>query len=269
MIKLKMMKRNIVLLLILFGVSHLAFAQTTPFTGGDGSGYLSQNSPSIICNNFLGGNADGAAVALSAPTICPPFLGGDADGYSGAQKVGCNIVLATKDIKFYGEKEPHRNVLHWKVTGFEVQLFEVQKSSDGTTFIAFETIPGSTNNDITYLLIDNAPFPNVTFYRLRIIERNSLVSYSNIIPLKDFSTSTSIIYPNPSHGLSILNYYSETTQTTTLNIAQIDGKTVIHKTITLKIGKNDIPLDVQDLPNGIYFVRIGTTGKALKLIVNR
>lgn len=269
MINLKMMKSAIVLLLIIVSADQSCFAQTTPFTGGDGSGYLSQNSPAIVCSNFWGGSADGATVAFSAPTICPSFLGGDADGYSGAQKVGCNVVLATKEIKFYGEKEPRRNVLHWKVTEFDVQLFEVQKSSDGITFTTFGTVPGSSNNDITHLFIDNTPSPDITFYRLRITERNSLVSYSNIITFKDFLTSTSIIYPNPSQGSSTLYYYADRVQTTTLDITQIDGKSVMTRMIILKPGKNDILLNLQLLPNGIYFIKIGVDEKALKLIVSR
>ena len=263
------MKRRIALLLILICAKHTSIAQSTPYTGGDGSGYLSQNSAPVICSNFFGGDADGATIALSAPTACPSFFGGDADGYSGSQTVGCNVVLASRLIKFYGEKELLRNVLHWKLTGFDAKQFDIQKSSDGTTFTSFGTVAGSTNDNIIYLFIDDAPFPNVTFYRLRITERNLIISYSDILALKDISTSRSIIYPNPSKGSSMLYYYAERPQTITLNITQVDGKKMIAKTIVLNAGKNNIPLDLQYLPNGIYFIRLGANEKVFKLIVAR
>lgn len=148
-------------------------------------------------------------------------------------------------------------------------MFELQKSSNGAAFRPLGTVAGSTDNNIAYLFIDDVPFPDVTYYRLRIIERNSLISYSDIVPLRNAATAGSIIYPNPSQGLSVLDYYAARAQVTTLNVFQADGKKILVRTITIKAGKNNIPLDLQSLPNGIYLVRIGADGEVFKLILSK
>ena len=80
------------------------------------------------------------------------------------------------------------------------------------------------------------------------------------------------IFPNPASSKSalILNASSELSQAT-ISIVNSLGAEVTSKSVDLNIGKNTIPLSVEDLSEGIYFISISSTGKSItkKLIVSK
>jgi hypothetical protein len=253
---------------ILFTVT-ISYTQVTPYTGGNGSGYQSGILTIGNCALYFGGIADGAATNLSTLTVCPEFFGGIGDGYA-TDSTGCIAILAIKLLTFYGEKEPLRNILHWKTEdGFNVKEFEVQKSASGVNFTKAGTVAGSVNSNFNYLFIDTKPFPDLSFYRLRITERDGEVSYSKIIVLKTSSQSSITVYPNPNKGLATIYYYSNQLLITRLLIYHADGRLVHASDLKIAAGANFIPLDLQQLANGMYMLRIGESSKTIKILVQK
>jgi Secretion system C-terminal sorting domain len=298
--------------LLLFGILALQFglkAQTTPYTGGIGSGYYFNLSAPANCDMFYGGIADGAAATLSTLTDCPVFFGGIADGAAanfstltlcpsffgdtadgaavnfsslticsqflggagdgyGMDSSGCFVVLPVKLLSFYGEKETQRNILHWKTeTGYDVKEFDVEKSSNGTLFSKIGTVTGSTTTGHSYLFIDNNPFTDISFYRLRITEKNNEVSYSKIIALKGFASTLLTAYPNPNRGAVTIYYYSPKSFIAKMQLYQADGRIVSATAYNFKQGANYILLDMQHLTDGIYFLKI--EAHSVKLVLQK
>jgi Secretion system C-terminal sorting domain len=254
--------------LVTFSVIN-AFAQISPYSGGNGSGFSTNQSAPILCGMYNGGSNDGAAVNFSAPTICPPYFGGIGDGYS-MNTSGCITILPIKILSFTGEKETQRNILHWKIEeGDLVQQFEIEKSSDGNSFTKIATVKGSTDINFKYLFIDNNPFQKITYYRLVITEKTGAVSYSKIIFIKDPSTSIFYVYPNPNIGEARLYYYSPKTYSTNLELYQLDGKIVYMKTISLKKGENISLLNLQNLSRGIYILIIRNSDNIDKIVIQK
>jgi Secretion system C-terminal sorting domain len=284
------MKITFLISFIVLGLYFQSGSQVIPYTGGNGSGYQSGStaisncsqflggvadgaaygfSPLNTCPQFFGGIADGATASLSALTVCPQFFGGTGDGYA-TDSTGCITILSIKLLSFYGEKELLRNILHWKAEdGFNVKEFEVEKSADGTNFTKTGTVPGNINNSFSYLFIDTRPFYDISFYRLRIIEKDGQVSYSKIIVLKRGSASPVIVYPNPGKGLITIYFHSGQMMNSSLLIYQADGRLALSKSLKIAVGENYIPLDIQHLPNGMYILRIDERANTAKIFIQK
>lgn len=253
---------------ILF-IANITLAQDEPYSGGIGSGYQSNQSAATVCPMFFGGNSDGSSVNLSATTICPSYFGGTGDGY-GINTSGCITILPIKLLSFDGEKEPERNILHWKIEeGDAVKQFEIERSSDGNSFNKIATVAGSTDINFKYLFIDNNPFQKITYYRLFITEKTGAVSYSKTISIRGLNTTIVNVYPNPNKGEANLYYYSPKSFLSNLELYQIDGKIVLAKTVSLKKGNNTVPLNLQNLSNGIYILVIRNNGNIEKIIIQK
>ena len=253
----------------IFFVANIALAQNEPYAGGIGSGYQFNQSAATVCPMFFGGNADGSFINVSATTICPSYFGGTGNGYS-INTSGCVIVLPIKLLSFSGEKESERNILHWKIEeGDVVKQFEIERSNDGNSFHKIAIVAGSTDINFKYLFIDNNPFQKVTYYRLCITETTGAVSYSRTISIKDFSTTVLYVYPNPNQGVANLHYYSSKNLLSNLELYQLDGKIVLAKTVSIKKGNNTVPLNLQNLSNGIYILVIRDSDNIEKIIIQK
>ena len=75
-----------------------------------------------------------------------------------------------------------------------------------------------------------------------------------ISPLSEQINSISV-YPNPSTGNSSLIIDAKKTGTASFNIYNTVGEVIAIQSVTLKSGLNVIPLNTNEIADGIYFVR--------------
>jgi hypothetical protein len=77
------------------------------------------------------------------------------------------------------------------------------------------------------------------------------------------------LYPNPATDMITVDVESiqNTSGINNMVIFDLIGKEVLHETITIISDK--LTVDVSDLPNGNYFVRLGQFGNTQKLIINK
>ncbi|MES2431455.1 MAG: PKD-like domain-containing protein [Bacteroidota bacterium] len=91
--------------------------------------------------------------------------------------------------------------VQWKVENeFGVKGYEVERSLDGINFIKTNTIfpLGNNNSSLTYTWLDHQANSGTYFYRIKNIEDNGVVKYSDIIKVTINKQIPSIsIYPNP------------------------------------------------------------------------
>lgn len=263
-------------------------AQVTPYTGGEGSGFSktqiafticmmffgdsadgfsSNQTQAIPCPMFFGGNEDGAAQNISALTICPSFFGGAGDGYA-SDSTGCVTILPIRLIEFYGNKEPTRNILHWKVDfAPQVRLFELERSGNGNNFNTIGTVAGSANANHLFTYIDQAPVPGTNYYRLKITEQNGVVSYSIIVRLKNEADAQFSVYPNPAKNELMVYCYIPAEQNTVARITDMNGRQVLKQTVHLEKGVNYFRINTSDLHNGIYLLQL--LQQQAKLIISK
>jgi len=144
--------------------------------------------------------------------------------------------------------------LNWK-TGFEElgTSFEIQRSSNGTTFQTVFLING-TGHDASYSWTDASPLNGKSFYRLKIIE-SSKVSFSLVIPIINHQLGViSSFYADASQ--LHLQFNSNRTQSASLTIINYSGGIV--KKQTLASGVTSITIPITVLPSGNYILKITT-----------
>jgi len=104
--------------------------------------------------------------------------------------------LPVKLISFSGLLQNSTANLQWQ-TGVEENFsrFELQKSSNGSTFITAATIlPKGSNSHYHYAL----PQVNArAYYRLKILDNNGKEEYSDVLPLTQGVNDKLYAYPNP------------------------------------------------------------------------
>ncbi|MDI1356232.1 MAG: T9SS type A sorting domain-containing protein [bacterium] len=89
--------------------------------------------------------------------------------------------------------------------------------------------------------------------------------------LKELSQNLSSfgVFPNPAKGNTTISFMSNKENTANIFVVNTIGQTVISKEVTLVSGKNSVPLDLQGLPSGVYFVQVkdGEINLSKKLII--
>jgi Secretion system C-terminal sorting domain/Receptor L domain len=138
--------------------------------------------------------------------------------------------------------------------------FDIEASQDGVHFekIGFVKGNGTTSETKKYQYIDEKPTANLTYYRLKQIDIDGGFEYSKIVSVlrKSDKFNAISVSPNPANG--VLNIVVETQNDNDLaiNLLDIFGKTIKQQTTTTQQGLNNKSLDLQDLPNGIYFLQL-------------
>jgi hypothetical protein len=64
------------------------------------------------------------------------------------------------------------------------------------------------------------------------------------------------LYPNPTSGPATVKFHLNETENVIVDILSIDGKVCSSTTNTLASGDQELKLNVADLTNGLYFIRL-------------
>lgn len=147
----------------------------------------------------------------------------------------------------------------WKVENeTNIRHYEVEKSSDGVSF-------GKVGADVTadnskaYQLVDEHPLQGLTYYRVKAVENNRRIKYTNIVKVYIGKNASGItVFPNPvtdgkinlyiageqkgDYHTNLFNTSGQLIQTTKL--AQLNGNT----NVTVTINK--------ELPHGNYILEV-------------
>ncbi|HEX6914216.1 MAG TPA: right-handed parallel beta-helix repeat-containing protein, partial [Chitinophagaceae bacterium] len=126
-------------------------------------------------------------------------------GFSGFYVHTGNFVLPVTITDFKGEMAGAMNKLMWTTaTEKNNKGFELQRSADGKTFtrLAFlssRAADGTSTTPLSYSFDDSRPFEGSTFYRLKQVDNDGKIQYSNVVVLtrKAQVITLSAVYPNP------------------------------------------------------------------------
>lgn len=105
----------------------------------------------------------------------------------------------------------------------------------------------------------------------KIVFSKSEVSNTSAISAADNSGNSISIYPNPSTGNSSLIVDAKKSGTASFNIYNTVGEMIATEVVTLRSGLNVVPLNTNEIADGIYFVRnmSDKNSGTLKLVIAR
>jgi parallel beta-helix repeat protein len=173
------------------------------------------------------------------------------------------FILPVTGLELKGELSGTANKLSWS-TAMETNNrgFEVQRSADGNNFstlgfVATKADNGNSSSLLGYGYSDARPFAGNTYYRLKQLDKDGRVSYSNIVLLgrKVSDITLSGVYPNPAERELNLVIISPRAEKVTIVVTDLRGKIVMQEATQLVNGQNQQQLNIRSLAAGTYIIK--------------
>lgn len=174
---------------------------------------------------------------------------------------GC-VVLPIGFKTFYGERIQKINYLYWETAEeSNIKTFEVLRSTDGINFQKIGNVPPK-NTPSKYQFEDiTAPLGRISYYKIRSIENNGKQSETQLYAIDASMDEVFVtaIFPNPTKNEIILSIESRLIKpdgTARVQILNMFGKLLLDKEIKLLSGVNAYKIDIQNIPSGVYLVKV-------------
>jgi hypothetical protein len=228
------------------------------YTGGD---TLNINSYTSSLQDYDPGSGGASA---NSGIIVPNGQGGT----SWINNQGCvpapTTVLAIRLDYFTGVLKDKKGLLKWRST-FEENIgdFEIQKSLNGKDFFLLTHVTPKNISGSEYNTEDASLATGSNFYRLKVINLDGTVDYSQVVKInyKKGTPSGWFVYPNPAGENTSLVYQSVTSKQITVNLTDVSGKLISHSSYNIAAGNNKINISTQQLTAGIYMITIFDDGE--------
>jgi hypothetical protein len=154
--------------------------------------------------------------------------------------------------------------LQWKVSEqINVASYEVLFSADGRTFTTtIATVAANTNSNATYDAVHTTPVAGINYYRIKSIDKDGTISYSDIRKVTFGKGGTVSVYPNP--VIDVVNISltgNMVNKVATVSILSMDGKVLTQHRIA-NTGQTET-INVSTLANGSYIVRLVTQNEVV------
>ena len=155
-------------------------------------------------------------------------------------------------------KQGNDHLLTWSVTCNTTPrvTLTLERSADSRNFNSVYSITADAvrcNQPFNYT--DAQPLAGINYYRLKIVDADGKITYSNTIALINGTKGFALmnIAPNPVRGNSFkLNATSATASKTDIVISDMQGRIVNRQTIILSAGYNSVDINVGNLAPGTY-----------------
>ncbi len=162
-------------------------------------------------------------------------------------------------ISFTAENIDNKRVaLKWlTATETDSDYFDLQRSLDGINFANIGKISAAGNSSVqqSYEFTDEEPAFGEIYYRLRQVDFDGSMTYSEIVQVKlDRNYVTPNIYPNPVSNRQslVIDFGDIPNSPVQINIVDMSGKQVYYREFAAGQNRFDIPLN--SLTKGMYIV---------------
>ena len=237
-------------------ISNLGATRQTETVVGCHNDYVQSNGTSTTLNQTLNGTStDGLVQWIQVNT----------PGFSNFYLKGGSIPLPAVMLSFSGYKSGSVNKLNWTTASEQDNLgFEVQRSLDGINyqsigFVNTQAMGGNSAVNLHYSFVDNNVAGNRQYYRLRQVDAGNRSRFSNVVLIKGDKPATLGIeglFPNPANSTINVLIAAPAKDRVNLVITDVVGRTVAQQMVNVETGTNTIPVNIQQLANGTYMVRL-------------
>ncbi|MES2776709.1 MAG: BNR-repeat neuraminidase N-terminal domain-containing protein [Bacteroidota bacterium] len=198
---------------------------------------------------FLPQTASGTANGASWVQVTTP-------GFSNFYLHSGNVPLPITLVYFNGNKSPTGNQLYWKVNCTSVSVsFEVERSSNGRNFTNIGTFGANQTRCLTpFDFADSKPVAGVNYYRIKIIDVDGKISYTNVVAINNKVNGIEIIGMQPTlvQNEAVLNIAAAKAGKLQIAVTDMTGRQLETRTISVLEGENKISLSFGSLAAGVY-----------------
>ena len=168
-------------------------------------------------------------------------------------------------LEFTAAKNRSQNILRWK-TDNEINLenYVIERSIDGRNFSSIGSIQANRSVGVNqYTFPDIFPVKGTNYYRLRSVDLDRHFSLSAIRSVYQEQNNVLAIYPNPvKNNMSFMVDVAENVKAV-MEIFTMDGKLYKTGSIVLTAGSGKQHINVSELPQGSYILKLIVQNKIL------
>ena len=180
-----------------------------------------------------------------------------------------NGFLPVEMLSFKAEKLGNENVLLSWETAMELNndKFVIEKKKDQGEFEAIGEVKGvGTTDEIQhYTFVDRTGLGDLNYYRLKQLDIDGSVTYSDIIEIgfDAYSNERFVVYPSPATDHTYLKAVSELEGDHLVSVLDLSGRELKSLVLSKNAPVSGMQIDLSDLSDGLYFVRtVSPLGKA-------
>ncbi|MCS6833380.1 MAG: T9SS type A sorting domain-containing protein [Flammeovirgaceae bacterium] len=220
-----------------------------------------------ICNNtILQGGGGCSTCCTGSPPYCTDGSGitggpgGIGFGPGGQQPLP--VILVSFSAKVAGNAVK----LFWQTAKeYNNERFEIERSSNGMDFEKIGEVKGAgTTNLLTnYVFVDEKPFNNLSYYRLKQIDTDGHYEYSRVV-FVNLNEKAEIkgIYPNPTYnGSFFINYTYSNFKEAFVTIYDLMGMKMHQQRFVNYEGGDVFVSNHMKMSAGVYIVEIVIDGE--------
>lgn len=173
--------------------------------------------------------------------------------------------LPVELINFKLNRTNNKILLNWQTAtesntlGFGIE----RKTNSHWTNIGFLNGAGNSSSIRSYSFTDNTPANGINYYRLRQVDINGRITYSDIkaIRLEKEGIQKITIYPNPAtDAVNLLTEEIETKEAA-YTIIDVKGNVVHQGKINKQSAATPVKVNISNLAKGIYLIRYSDGGQ--------
>lgn len=210
----------------------------------------------VNCQTFAGNGTLSNITGLTGNTNYLLYLEGIEDTKASFSLTFGGSVLPIKFESFTGKVLNSSNQLNWAVNYYaDIKKLILEKSSDGAGYYPIDSIQGYAITE-TGSYVDAKPLAGNNYYRLAAVNADGSRQYSSVVILERNDTFLATIYPNPAATSVHIEVSAEKTGRYSFDIYSAAGQLIQKQTNTVLQSRQIINMPVDNLANGIYFLKI-------------
>jgi len=137
--------------------------------------------------------------------------------------------------------------------------FIVERSSNGSSFIPIGYVLSNESSTVEqhYSFVDKTPVKGISYYRLKLVDKDGKFTYSRIVAVAINQTETLFtIYPNPVKDEATMAIFMNKKQAAVYSIYDYAGRKLVSNAISMNEGLNTLTVPLTSLPAGIYIIKL-------------
>lgn len=168
-----------------------------------------------------------------------------------------NYVLPVTGLSITATLKGNNTEVNWStLSEINTKEFEVERSTDGVRFqtIAVKAAVGNTNSTSHYTILDELTAPGTYFYRVKSIDLDGKMTFSEIKSVVYGNTATQMVVgPNPFTNRLTLSNLNEVSRVDVIDMA---GRIVISRNVK---NESTVTLETGHLASGVYNLKVSKT----------